>query len=344
MKYLEISFKYLALLLIIVIMSGGCKRKTTGSFDTESKENETITVTMIAKSSVNPVFISAREGAEQAAAKLSEKYNKINVQIDWRTPETENAEEQVILIQEAVNNGSHAIIISCSDEEILTPAINFAVENNVPVMTFDSDAPESKRFAFFGPDDEEIGIWVMDELAERLNKQGQIAILGGNANAPNLKKRIQGILKSAEKYPNITIVGAFYHGESSTEAIAKMMEVNKNYTDLDGWAMVGGWPFFNDTLLKVLTPNQYTIVAVDALPEQLPYIEKDIVQALLGQPVFKWGELSVMSVIDKVYLEKEVPESIKMNLIPVSKSNLGGWSRQLRAWGFKNIPEKYLKM
>jgi len=43
-------------------------------------------------------------------------------------------------------------------------------------------------------------------------------------------------------------------------------------------------------------------------------------------------------------VERTVNEIIRLNTIPVSIENLGGWSRQLRAWGYKDIPEKYLVM
>ena len=40
---------------------------------------------MIAKSSTNPVFLSARTGAEAAARELSQKYS-IPIEIVWLTP------------------------------------------------------------------------------------------------------------------------------------------------------------------------------------------------------------------------------------------------------------------
>ena len=33
-----------------------------------------------------------------------------------------------------------------------------------------------------------------------------------------------------------------------------------------------------------------------------------------------------------------------MDLVRVSKENLGQWARQLRDWGFTDVPEVYLKM
>ena len=63
-------------------------------------------------------------------------------------------------------------------------------------MTFDSDAPDSKRFAFYGPDDLEIGKKLMNELAGLIDGKGKIAILGGNKMATNLQERVEGIMTS----------------------------------------------------------------------------------------------------------------------------------------------------
>ncbi len=105
----------------------------------------TITITMVAKSETNPVFMSAKLGAEAAAKKLSDKYSKIDVKIDWRTPLLEDARGQAERILAAVDEGTDAILVSCSNEQLLEAAINKAVDRGVPVMTFDSDAPASEK-------------------------------------------------------------------------------------------------------------------------------------------------------------------------------------------------------
>jgi len=65
---------------------------------------------------------------------------------------------------------------------------------------------------------------------------------------------------------------------------------------------------------------------------------------LLAQPTYKWGYVSVEKIIDKVYLKKEVPEINPMELVRVDKSNLGTWARQLKDWGFTDVPQKYLDL
>jgi len=334
----------LAGLISLYLFAVGCQDLTDELVGEKPADAKTINITMIAKSSTNPVFLSAKNGAEAAAKDLSDKYSKIDVDIDWRSPKVEDAQEQADRIRNAVSEETDAIFVSCSDDSILTSAINEAVDKGIPVMTFDSDAPNSKRFAFYGPNDVEIGENVMTELVAVMGETGKVAILGGNQDAPNLQKRVQGVKNAAEKYPGIQIVGEFYHAENAEDAVAEMMKVHQEHPDLKGWAMVGGWPFFNESLLDKMEPGKIKIVAVDALPMQLAYIDKGIVDVFLGQPTFKWGDVSVRKIIDKIHLEEDVEEINQMKLIRVWKENLGGWSRQLRAWGYKGVPKEYLTM
>lgn len=308
-----------------------------------AQAKKTIKIGLIAKSSTNPVFLSARTGAEAAAKELSAKYN-IDIVIDWRTPPAEDGQVQAQRIAQAVNEGDDAIILSCSDAAKLTGAINDAAARGVPVMTFDSDAPQSKRFAFYGVDDVASGEQVMSELAKQLGGKGKVAILAGNQNAPNLRKRADGVKKEAAKYPDIQIVNTFYHIETPQDAAAEVVRVMNAYPDITGWAMIGGWPLFTKTLLTDLDPTKVKVVAVDCLPAELPYIQKGIAPVLLAQPTYMWGHVSVEKVIDKIYLKKDVPVITRMELVRVSKENLGTWARQLKDWGFTDVPEEYLKL
>ncbi|MBI3568850.1 MAG: substrate-binding domain-containing protein [Gemmatimonadetes bacterium] len=304
---------------------------------------KTFTITLIAKSSTNPVFLSARTGAEAAAAELSKSLGT-TIKIDWRTPPNEDATVQAQRIAEAVNDGTNALLISTSDAGKVTGAINEAVARGVPVMMFDSDAPDSKRFSFYGGDDAAIGRQVMDELATQMGGKGKVAILAGNQNAPNLQKRVAGVKEAAAKYPGISIVSTFYHAETPQDAAAEVLRAQNAYPEIQGWAMIGGWPLFTTSLLTDVDPKKVKIVSVDALPAELPYVEKGLAPVLLAQPVYDWGYVSVKTIVDHVLLKKDVPAHVNMELIRVSKDNLGTWARQLKQWGFTDIDPKYLAL
>jgi ribose transport system substrate-binding protein len=298
---------------------------------------------MIAKSSTNPVFLSAKTGAEAAAKELSAKAG-LDIKIDWLTPPTEDGQVQAQKIAQAVNDGDDAILLSCSDAGKVTGAIDDAVGKGVAVMTFDSDAPQSKRFAFYGADDTATGTQVMDELAKQLGEKGNVAILAGNQNAPNLQKRAKAVIEAAKKYPGIKVVNTFYHVETAQDATKAVVAAMKANPQINGWAMVGAWPLFGPSLLTDIDPTKVKVVAVDALPQELPYVDKGIAPVLLAQPTYNWGYVSVNMIVDKVLNKKDVPPVNKMDLVVVNKSNLGQWAHQLKDWGFEGIDQKYLDM
>jgi ribose transport system substrate-binding protein len=316
----------------------------SGSNDGESTAERVINIAMIAKTSTNPVFIAAKEGAEDKAREISEKYSKVDVKVDWQTPKIEDPFKQAEILMNAKNNGYDVVLVSCSDDSILTAAIDSAVTSGVEVMTFDSDAKASQRFAHIGSSDSTIGSAVMEELAQLIDQQGKIAVLGGSPDAPNIQLRIRSVLDVVKKYPVIENIGIFYHAETADSAAKTVLEVMAANPDLAGWAMVGGWPFFDDGLMDKIEPGSVKIVSVDALPQQLPYIENGIVQVMVGQTAYNWGSESVQIIVDKMHFQKDIDKRYVSKTIKVSLANLGGWSRQLRAWGYTGIPVKYIKM
>ena len=330
-----------AALTALAVACGGSQPAPANQSQTATSRG--LKIAMIAKSSTNPVFLSARTGAEAAAKALTAKHN-VPVEIAWLTPPTEDGQVQAQRIAQAVNEGANAVLISCSDAGKVTGAINDAVARGVAVMTFDSDAPASQRFAFYGVDDVKTGQAVMDELAKQMGESGSIAILAGNQNAPNLRNRVEGVKQAAAKYPKIKIVDTFYHIETPQDAAAEVVRVQNAYPQIQGWAMIGGWPLFTQSLLTDLDPKKVKIVAVDGLPAELAYVEKGLAPVLLAQPTYLWGEVSVQKIFEKVQLKQDVPQIIPMDLVRVSKENLGTWARQLKAWGFTDVPEAYLAL
>jgi ribose transport system substrate-binding protein len=334
-----------ACMMALACGGGGEKAPATGGATTGAAAGgKPIKIAMIAKSSDNPVFLAARTGAEAAAKELSEK-NGVAVSVEWLTPPKEDGEVQAQRIRQAMNEGVDAILISCSDAGKVTGAINDAVDRGVTVMTFDSDAPQSKRFAFYGVDDPKAGQQTMAELATLMNGKGNVAILAGNQNAPNLQRRVQGARDEAAKHPGIKIVGVFNHIETPQDATAEVIRVNNAYPEITGWAMIGGWPLFASSLMTELNPARQKVVSVDAIPVQLPYVEKGVVPVLLAQSVYTWGHVGVTTIFNKLHHNQSPPNPVMpMELVRVTKENLGDWARQLKSWGFTDVNPAYLEM
>lgn len=265
-----------------------------------------IVIGMVAKSSVNPVYIAARSGAEAKARQLSRE-NGVEIEVIWRSPFSDDASRQAQLLRELIASGVDGIAVSCSDPAVLTPAIDRAVMSGVQVVTFDSDAPDSRRMAYYGVNDREAGAMVLNKLAETMPEGGRVAMLVGNRTAENIRNRVIGAAYAAREHETIELIGIFDHAETTTAANAAMRHAHERYGPIDGWALMGGWPLY-DTAGLDQVPSTVRIVSMDPLPPALDYLDEGRVQMLVAQPYYEWGSESVRLLFNRIH-KGETPES-----------------------------------
>ena len=322
----------------IVLLAFLTSISLAGPHDRDKKQ---IRLGFIGKSTSNPVFIAAQSGAHVAAKELGDKYN-IEIIIEWKTPASEDAQEQAKAIEQFTRSNIAGYALACSDDETLTPFINKSVDHGIPVVCFDADAPASKRFAFYGTDNVEFGHMLMKELAQVMSEKGVIAISGGNKHAPNLQLRIEGIKEELKNYPAMKLLpkGEVYHDESPKKAAKTVMATQKSYPQIEGWIFVGGWPLFEEHGIT-WKPGSVKIVAADGLPKELSYIESGHAQVLIAQNCFLWGYKSVELLINKI-INKQVPAKQLNNgmLLRVTSANLDEWSMNWKKWLLKEALNK----
>lgn len=298
-----------------------------------AEEKKKVLIGFVAKSLSNDVFQAAQVGAADAAKELGPKYNA-DVQLEIRTPNDEDATKQAEAIEALARMGAQGIAVSCSEANTVTPSIDKAVGKGAQVMCFDSDAPNSKRFAYYGTDDKSCGERTVDVLAKAMGEKGTIAILAGNQSAPNLQNRVAGAKEALKKYPNMKLnePGVFYHVETPEKAAEAVQQAQNANPGIQGWAMIGGWPLFTANALK-WPAGSIKVVAVDALPAQLGYVKDGYVEALLAQDCYGWGTKSVEILLDKI-LKNQSPPDVKVidPLTLVTKENVDSYAENWKKW------------
>lgn len=286
---------------------------------------------MIAKSQGNQFFEAAHSGANDAARDLGKKYG-VTITIDWRTPNEEDAQKQAGFVEQLLLNGAEGIIVSCSDANKLTDAIDKAVGQGIPVVTFSGDAPASKRLVSLGIDDFKCGEQTFEELAKQLRGKGTVAAIDGNPNATNLQQRAAGFRAAAKRYPDIKLLDIFYHRETPADAVAKIEQVMQANPDITGWGFLGGWPLFTDHALK-WSPGTIKCVSVDALPPELVYVRSGHVQVLLSQDVYGYGYRAVEILVEKIHLKKNPVAAIENSkLTEVTRENVDAFAKNWEKW------------
>jgi len=278
--------KRLALCIVIGLVAiAGCARESSGP--------RRLRFAVIPKALDIPVFNYAKVGAERAAAELG------NVDIIWRGPERADELRQKEIVESFITQRVDGIAISVLNADFLTSTIDRAVDAGIPVVTWDSDAPSSKRLAFYGVDDFRSG-QIMGEEADRLlGGKGTIAIIT-SLGAANLRRRLEGVQSALAKSPGLKIVETYDIKEDPVRCAEIIATGTNRYPDLGAWISVGGWPVFTRNALAAVDPARTKVISFDTIPPAPEILKSGKAQVLLGQKYFGWGSEPVKLLNDIV--------------------------------------------
>jgi ribose transport system substrate-binding protein len=237
---------------------------------------------VIPKSLDLPVFNYARVGAERKAKELG------NVEILWRGSETADQLRQKEILESFITQGVDGIAISCLNGDFLTETIDRAVAAGIPVVTWDADAPKSKRAAFYGVDDLAAGRIMGEEAARLLGGKGKVAIIT-SVGAVNLQRRLEGVRAVLAQHPAMKIVEVYDIKEDPVRCAEIIASGGRRYPDLGTWISVGGWPVFTRNALESVDPARTKFISFDTIPPAPDLLREGKVQVLLGQKYFGWG-------------------------------------------------------
>lgn len=296
------------------------------------KEDDKMVFAFVPKLLDNPVFQVAWQGAQAAAKDLGDG----KIEIQRHAPVKSDAIEQAQIIESLIEKKVDGIAISVNDADALRAPIDKAVGQGIPVVTFDSDAPGSKRLSFYGTNNPESGKTMGKHLVEQMGSKGNIAILMGTPGAPNLEERKNGLLEFLAQYPDIKVVATEYCYDDINRGITVMEAVMQAHPDLNGWILAGAWPIFSPAPGPFASkkPGELTVIAFDALPEELEYVRQGYVQVLVGQKLWGWGYESVRMLKD-VKDGKQLPSVIDSGVDIVTKENVEAYAEQWKAGKFQ---------
>lgn len=285
----------------------------------------TLRFALIPKALHIPVFRYARIGAERAAREIG------NIEILWRGPETTDELRQKEIFESFVAQRVDGIAISCLNGDLLTDAIDRAVESGIRVVTWDSDAPRSRRQAFYGVNDFEAGQALGEGLAKLIGGRGSVALIT-SLGADNLQKRLEGAKKALARYPEIQIAEVLDIRDDAVRVVEVIAAGTQRYPQLAGWLSVGGWPVFLRNALDPVDPQRTKVVAFDTIPPAPDLLRAGKVHLLVGQKYFGWGEQSVRLLHRLVRGERIEPPVQDSGIDLVTRENLDAYLEQWKRW------------
>lgn len=299
----------------------GCGGKDEPAPATGAASKPTLRFAVIPKALDIPVFNYAKIGAERAAAELG------NIQILWNAPATADQLKQKEILESYITQRVDGIAISSLNGDFLTETINRAIDAGIPVTTWDSDAPNSRRIAFYGVDDLASGRIMGEQAITLLNGKGKVAIIT-SMGATNLQKRLEGIRESLAKAPGIQIVEVYDIKEDAIRCAEIIATGSRRYPDLGAWLSVGGWPVFTRNALAAVDSSKTKVISFDTISPALDLLREGKVQVLLGQKYFGWGSESVKLLHDIKNGKRPASPVIDSGVDIVTRDNVEQYAEQ----------------
>lgn len=210
-------------------------------------------------------------------------------------PESAQADLILELLANRTELNLQGIAISVVDALTIQPIVDKAINDyKIPIITFDSDAPESRRLSYVGTDNYFFGTQLAKVLKRVHPQPGQFAIV--SALPPNIEEREKGVrdLLVTEGWEEVADSPSNMNF-SSTLVVDQMFSFAETHPDLTAIIPVMGagmraadyWVNFTKAHPEIL------LVVGDAMANQLELLDRQQAHGLVGQLPFEMGLLSL---------------------------------------------------
>lgn len=216
---------------------------------------------------------------------------------------------QVQQVRSMLRNKIDLLIISPNEARPLTPIVEEAFSQGIPVIVIDRKTSSSLYTAYVGADNFEIGKIAGAYLVNKLDEKGSILeVMGLSGSSPTIERQ-RGFYHALKNYPNIRIVKQVYGNWLINEAENEVNKIGVSSKQIDAvFAHNDQMALGSYRALKRHNPtNKIKIIGVDALPDNgLKYVANNIIDASMLYPTGgKEAIRTAFSILNKEHFDKE---------------------------------------
>jgi ribose transport system substrate-binding protein len=192
-------------------------------------------VGLVMKSLANEFFKQMQAGADEYAAKNTDKFSFNAVGMK----DERDFAAQVDAVENFVTQKYDIIVIAPADSKAMVTPLAKAVRAGVKVINIDVELDKAAKkaagidLAFFGPDNRAGAKLAGDALAKALGVGGKVVILEGNPEADNAQQRKKGFMDSVTEGKLQLLDSKTAHWETE-EANTLMTNFLTQYRDIQG--------------------------------------------------------------------------------------------------------------
>lgn len=210
-----------------------CTQKDDGGGSAAADEGGDVSVAFVPKIQGIPYFEAMDTGGQNAADDID------GLEWIYNGPTSADPASQTQIVRSLIQQQTDTIVVAPNDPDSMAPVLEEAANQDITVMTSDTDAPNSVREVFVSQASTEgIGKELTDQMMEAMGGSGKYAIVSCGETAENLNSWIEVQKEyTASEYPDAEIVDIVYAGEDQARATSmatNLMNANPDLTGLVG--------------------------------------------------------------------------------------------------------------
>ncbi|KZE69943.1 LacI family transcriptional regulator [Paenibacillus jamilae] len=243
---------------------------------------------------------------EQGARKEAKQYG---MRLDYIGPDRINPSEQIKLLDKAIASKADAILVQGINDPEYRRLINKAAGLGIPVITIDTDEPDSRRLAYVGTDNEGAGKQMGVLLAKASGEHGDIGVMISNERVENQRLRLAGFRSVISRYPNLHIVEIRSSNISRLQAAQQAQNMLTRYPQIRymvGFSALDGLGILEASERRGAQSLQ--IFAFDDMAETLKAIKDRKIELTIVQQPEEMGAKAIKLLND--YLNGSHPQEL----------------------------------
>jgi ribose transport system substrate-binding protein len=270
-----------------------------------------------------------------ATAGIHKYEQEAKVQVDIKMPPNGTPEDQNQILQNLTSQGYDALSVSVIAPNDQVDVLN-KVANKANLITFDSDAPKSKRLLYIGTNNYDAGKVLGGEIVKLLPNGGKIAVFVGTFSADNASQRLNGIVDAIAGH-KIEIIDKRADNTDRAKARSNVEDIINANPDLG--LVVGLWNYNGPAIAAAIDglgkKGKVLAAVFDEDDGTLDGIAAGLIQATVVQKPFMFGYLSAKWMhelaVKGAAAKAALPPSgiIDTGVEVIDKSNVGAFKAKL---------------